>query len=161
MSQSIPIMSANSSLRLRVAPTYSDAKGSLSVLEGADIPFVIRRIYYIHDVPVGAVRGEHGHRQLEQIILCLSGVVEVMICDGIKQEFFTLADPSTLLYVPSGRWRSVKFKEAGSVLCVLASRPFDKSDYIYDYEEFLEWKRGCSGGADGSASASSARRFQP
>jgi dTDP-4-dehydrorhamnose 3,5-epimerase-like enzyme len=123
------------------AATYSDDKGSLCVVEGADLPFVVQRIYYIHSVPIGAVRGEHGHRELEQIIMCLSGAVEVMICDGVQQQFITLSDPSMLLHVPPGCWRSVKFKEAGSVLCVLASMPFDRSDYIYDYEEFIRWKR--------------------
>jgi dTDP-4-dehydrorhamnose 3,5-epimerase-like enzyme len=156
--QSIPLTS-NAPLRLHAAPTYSDAKGSLSVLEGADIPFIIQRIYYIHNVPVGAVRGEHGHRELEQVIICLSGAVEVMICDGTQQEFVTLGDPATLLYVPPGRWRSVKFKEAGSVLCVVASRPFDKSDYIYDYEEFLEWKRSCSADRERSGTNVSERRI--
>jgi hypothetical protein len=146
-----PSPSPDAPLRIHAAPTYRDDKGSLSVLEGADIPFVIQRIYYIHNVPVGAVRGEHGHRELEQVIICLSGAVEVMICDGIQQQFVSLSDPATLLHVPAGRWRSVKFKEAGSVLCVLASAPFEKSDYIYDYEEFLAWKRSSAPAAPAGA----------
>jgi dTDP-4-dehydrorhamnose 3,5-epimerase-like enzyme len=140
----VTLQSANAPFRVFRAKTYSDAKGSLSVLEGADIPFIIQRIYYIHNVPIGAIRGEHGHRELEQVVLCLAGAVEVMISDGVQQQYITLADPETMLHIPPGRWRSVKFKEAGSVLCVVASRTFDKTDYIYDYEEFLEWKRSGS-----------------
>lgn len=142
---------SNPSLRVYEATTHSDGKGRLSVIEPSDVPFAIQRIYYIHNVPIGAIRGEHGHRKLEQVIICLSGAVEVMICDGATQEFITLSDPATLLYVPSGRWRSIKFKDAGSVLCVLASRLYDQSDYIYDYEEFLEWKRATASNGDLSA----------
>lgn len=146
VNQARPVASHSAKeLRLFGAKTHADDKGCLSVIEGTDLPFAIKRIYYIHSVPIGAIRGEHGHRTLEQIVMCLSGAVEMMISDGVEQQFVTLSNPATLLYVPAGRWRSVKFKEAGSVLCVLASQLFDSSDYIYDYEEFVEWKRSTAG----------------
>jgi hypothetical protein len=80
-----------------------------------------------------------------------------MICDGMQQQFITLSHPAELLHVPPGRWRSVKFTKASSVLCVLASAPFNKADYIYDYEEFLEWKRKCSSEQGPSGSPKSGR----
>jgi uncharacterized RmlC-like cupin family protein len=155
-SQIVPLRTTDTTKSLRVyqAPTHTNAKGSLSVLEGADLPFVVKRIYYIHGVPIGAIRGEHGHRELEQVVFCASGAVEVTICDGLHQEQFTLADPGTLLHIPPGRWRSIKFKEPGTVLCVLASLAFDTSDYIYDYEEFLNWKRSTSNQRDVAATRS-------
>jgi dTDP-4-dehydrorhamnose 3,5-epimerase-like enzyme len=126
------------------AQTNIDMRGKLSVVEGASLPFEIKRIYYLYDVPQGATRGEHGHRKLEQVLLCPAGAVEVMVCDGSKQEFFTLREPSTLLHIPPGSWRRVRFLEPGSVLCVLASRPYEPDDYIHDYQEFLQWKTNAS-----------------
>lgn len=129
------------SATIREAPTHKDTRGKLTVLQGSDIAFPIKRIYYLHEVPIGAVRAEHGHRKLEQLMFCPAGAVDVMICNGSDQEHFTLADPATLLHVPPGSWRSVKFKQPGSVLCVLASRAYEPDDYIHDYEDFLAWKK--------------------
>ncbi|MFN4131179.1 MAG: sugar 3,4-ketoisomerase, partial [Paracoccaceae bacterium] len=108
---------------------------------GTTLPFDIRRVYYLYDVPIGAVRGEHGHKRLQQLILCMHGQVEVTLNDGHSQFPFTLMDSSTGLYLPPGLWRRLRFLVPETVVCVLASRPFEKDDYIYEYEEFLVWAR--------------------
>jgi dTDP-4-dehydrorhamnose 3,5-epimerase-like enzyme len=122
-------------------PRHVDGRGSLGVIEAADMPFEIRRIYYLHDVPIGAVRGEHGHKRLEQLILCMHGRVEIVLNDGTRQFPFTLTDASTGLYLPPGLWRRLRFLLPETVVCVLASLPYDREDYIFEYEEFLTWTR--------------------
>jgi dTDP-4-dehydrorhamnose 3,5-epimerase-like enzyme len=122
-------------------PRYIDGRGALGVIEGKDLPFDIRRIYYLHDVPMGAVRGEHGHKKLEQLILCMHGEVEIILNDGTHQFPFTLSDANTGLFLPPGLWRRLRFLVPETVVCVLASRPYEKDDYLYEYEEFLAWVR--------------------
>lgn len=126
-------------------PRHTDGRGSLGVIEGQDLPFDIRRIYYLHDVPMGAVRGEHGHKRLEQLILCMHGQVEIILNDGERQFPFTLSDANTGLYLPPGLWRRLRFLVPETVVCVLASQPYEKDDYIFEYEEFLAWVRQKSG----------------
>ncbi len=126
-------------------PRHMDRRGSLGVIEAQDLPFNIRRIYYLHDVPIGAVRGEHGHKRLEQMILCMHGQVEVILNDGTRQFPFILTNASTGLYLPPGLWRRLRFLMPETVVCVIASRPYENSDYIYEYEEFLAWVRQQSG----------------
>ena len=122
-------------------PRHVDGRGSLGVIEATELPFDIRRIYYLHDVPMGAVRGEHGHKRLQQLILCMHGQVEVVLNDGAQQFPFTLSDPGIGLYLPPGLWRRLRFLVPETVVCVLASQPYEKDDYIYQYEEFLSWAR--------------------
>lgn len=123
------------------APNFSDARGSLGVLEGGSLPFDISRVYYLYDVPIGAVRGEHGHKKLEQLMICMHGEVEVILNDGSKQYHFELKNPSQVLYVPSGLWRRLRFVMPETVVCVLASRPYETEDYLYTYEDYLAWVR--------------------
>ena len=125
--------------RLVPVKSHLDARGSLGVVEETDLSFAIRRIYYLHGVPIGAVRGEHGHKALEQLILCLHGRVDVTLNDGFRQYPFTLDRADQGLHVPPGLWRSLHFREPGSVICVLASRPYEAEDYIYSFEEFRSW----------------------
>ncbi|MGA0543442.1 sugar 3,4-ketoisomerase [Neotabrizicola sp. VNH66] len=126
-------------------PCHIDGRGSLGVIEGADLPFDIRRIYYLYDVPMGAVRGEHGHKQLEQLILCMHGEVEIILNDGRRQFPFVLSNAGMGLYLPPGLWRRLRFLHPETVVCVLASRPYEKDDYIFEYEEFLAWTRSKDG----------------
>ncbi len=119
--------------------THADARGSLGVVENLSLPFAIKRIYYLYGVPIGAIRGEHGHKQLEQLIICMHGRVDVTLNDGRRQYPFTLESPSQGLHVPPGLWRSLYFREPGTVVCVLASRPYEVADYIYNFEEFRAW----------------------
>jgi hypothetical protein len=120
---------------------HIDARGSLGVLEGAALPFDIQRVYYLYDVPIGAVRGEHGHKRLHQLMICMHGQTEITLNDGIRQYPFTLSGPSQVLYVPPGLWRRLRFVMPETVVCVLASRPYEPDDYIYEYEDFLAWVR--------------------
>lgn len=123
------------------APAFVDGRGSLGVLEGAALPFDIARIYYLYDVPIGAVRGEHGHKRLHQLMICMHGQIEVTLNDGQRQHPFTLSSPAQVLYVPPGMWRRLRFLMPETVVCVLASRPYEVDDYIYEYEDFLTWVR--------------------
>ncbi|MFC7704767.1 sugar 3,4-ketoisomerase [Plastorhodobacter daqingensis] len=118
---------------------HLDARGALGVIEGADLPFDIRRLYYLFDVPIGSVRGEHGHKRLQQLILCLHGKVDITLNDGRSRWPFTLDRATQGLYVPPGMWRSLEFRDPGTVVCVLASRPYEVEDYIYHFEDFLAW----------------------
>lgn len=119
--------------------SHADARGSLGVVENLSLPFDIQRIYYLYGVPIGAIRGEHGHKQLEQLIICMHGRVDITLNDGSRQYPFTLDRPSQGLHVPPGLWRSLHFREPGTVVCVLASRPYEVEDYIYNFEEFRAW----------------------
>lgn len=127
--------------RLLDAPAFVDGRGSLGVLEGAALPFDIARIYYLYDVPIGAVRGEHGHKRLHQLMICMHGQTEITLNDGNQQYPFTLSTPGQVLYVPPGMWRRLRFVMPDTVVCVLASRPYEVDDYIYEYEDFLTWVR--------------------
>ena len=127
--------------RLLDAPAFVDGRGALGVLEGAALPFDIARVYYLYDVPIGAVRGEHGHKRLNQLMICMHGQAEITLNDGTLQYPFTLTSPSQVLYVPPGMWRRLRFIMPETVICVLASRPYEMDDYIYDYEAFLTWVR--------------------
>jgi hypothetical protein len=119
--------------------SHSDARGALGVVENATLPFDIQRVYYLYGVPIGATRGEHGHKELEQLIICMHGRVDVTLNDGHRQYPYTLERPDQGLHVPPGMWRSLYFREPGTVVCVLASRPYEVADYIYSFEEFRTW----------------------
>lgn len=119
--------------------SFADPRGRLGAIEGSSLPFSIQRIYYLYDVPIGAIRGEHGHKRLQQLFLCMNGACDVTLFDGSREYRFRMDDPAMALYVPAGMWRSLKFHEAGTVISVLASRPYERSDYIYSFEEYLQW----------------------
>lgn len=114
--------------------------GYLSFFEAEkDIPFQIKRIYYIHEVPVNTKRGMHAHKKLQQLLWCPFGAIEVMIDDGKMKKSYLLDSPDKALLVLNGYWREMYWKKAGSVLCVAASDYYDEEDYIRDYDEFLEY----------------------
>ena len=120
---------------------YSDTRGYLSVVEnGIDIPFDIKRIYYLYMVPEVA-RGAHAHKELQQLLIATSGSVEVIMDDGKEKKSFMLNRPWKGLLIPSGLWRDLENFSGGAVLLCLASEKYDADDYIRDYEEFLAWKR--------------------
>lgn len=121
---------------------FSDIRGGLGVVESRQLPFSIERMYFLFDVPIGAVRGEHGHKKLEQFIICMNGACDITLTDGKSSFHFELNSPSQGLLVPPGLWRKLNFREPSTVICVLASAPFDVDDYIYSYEDFLVWRRG-------------------
>ncbi len=136
-------MSPTESLIKRVpVASILDARGFLGVceLEGV-VPFSIKRIYYISDVPVGKDRGGHGHIDLEQVFLCLKGSFQLSVTDGEISDLQLLTSPGDGFYVPKGLWRDVAEFSNDAVCLVLASAPYDASDYIHNFSDFLEWKK--------------------
>ncbi len=118
-----------------------DDRGALGVVDGAQLPFEIKRIYFLHDVPAGKSRGAHGHVRLQQFIVCLSGSVDVVIDDGETSQTFALTTAETGLLVPAMHWRELRRFSIGAVVLVLASRPYEPEDYIHDHVEFLKLVR--------------------
>jgi hypothetical protein len=122
-------------------PVNHQEKGNLTVVENdIQIPFAVRRIYYLYDVPGGESRGGHAHRNLRQLIIAASGSFDVILNDGKIKRLFTLNRPYQGLLVIPGIWRELNNFSSGSVCLVLVSHEYDVQDYIREYEEFLEWK---------------------
>ncbi|VVC76478.1 TDP-4-oxo-6-deoxy-alpha-D-glucose-3, 4-oxoisomerase [Aquicella siphonis] len=116
-----------------------DPRGSLTPIEaGKDIPFSIKRAYYLYDVPSGAARAGHAHKALEQIVLAISGSFDVVVKDGNESYRYHLNRPYIGLYLPNMVWREVDNFSAGAVCFVLASQHYDESDYYRDYESYLK-----------------------
>ena len=115
----------------------SDPRGNLTVIEGGgDVPFDIKRVYYLYDVPGGESRGAHAHKELYQLIIAASGSFDVVLDDGFKRQKFTLNRSYYGLYVPVMHWREIENFSSGAVCLVLASEHYDANDYIYEYEDF-------------------------
>lgn len=117
--------------------------GKLVFIEGNhDVPFDLKRVYYICDVPTGVRRGFHAHKQLEQYLICVHGECKVMLDDGTNKEVVLLDDPKKGLHIKPGMWREMYDFSEGAVLLVIASTYYDESDYIRDYNDFLKFKAG-------------------
>ncbi len=116
-------------------------RGKLSVIEKSIIPFEIKRVYYLYDVPSDAYRGGHAHKNLNQFMIALSGSFEVKINDGSNHKKIMLNKPNQGLLIPSGIWREMDNFSAGAVCLVLASEFFDESDYFRDYNSFIDYKK--------------------
>lgn len=115
--------------------------GNITVLDHSDgvVPFKIKRIYYLYDVPGGESRGGHGHKALHQLIIAASGSFDVTIDDGNVKRTITLNRPNYGLYITPGIWRDLQNFSSGSVLLVMASEKYDENDYLRNYDEFLEF----------------------
>jgi hypothetical protein len=122
----------------------ANPKGNLTPIEAcADVPFEIRRVYYLYDVPGGEVRGGHAHRRIQQVIIAASGSFDVVLDDGIKRARFMLNRSYYGLYVPTMVWRELENFSSGSVCLVLASEHYEEGDYIRDIHDFRdELRRG-------------------
>ena len=113
--------------------------GALTALEGAqDIPFDVKRVYYITDVPGNMTRGFHSHRKLEQVLLCLHGSVKIRVKTPSEEEVVPLEENSEGLYIGHMVWREMFDFSPGAVLLVLASEHYTEEDYIRDYEKYME-----------------------
>ena len=122
-------------------PINHQANGNLtSVSNGIQVPFDIKRVYYLYDVPGGFSRGGHGHLELQQLIVALSGSFDIIVDDGKVKRTFHLSRPNVGLYMPSGLWRELDNFSSGSICFVLASIEYDEKDYFRNYDKFTEWK---------------------
>ena len=118
-------------------PKIHDPRGNLTFLEGSNhIPFDINRVYYLYDVPGGAVRGGHAHKELQQLIIAISGSFDIHLDDGTSKSSYHLNRSYQGLYICPLIWREINNFSSGSVCLVLASLPYDESDYFRDYSEF-------------------------
>lgn len=121
---------------------HSDRKGNLTVVEsGVTLPFDVKRVYYLYDVPGGESRGSHAHKELSQLIIAASGSFTVTLDDGKCKRSFFLNRPYQGLYVKPGMWRDLEDFSSGAVCMVLASEVYQKEDYIRDYQEFLVFRQ--------------------
>ncbi len=115
-------------------------KGHLTPIEAVeDVPFEIKRIYYITRVPEKTIRGFHAHKKLEQVLLCLNGSVKINVSDPFNKESFVLDDPARGLYIGPGLWREMYDFSPAAVLLVLASEHYTEDDYIRDYKVYTEY----------------------
>ena len=123
-----------------VSKIHNEA-GNITVVEnGENIPFDIKRIYYLYDVPGGEARGGHAHYELEQFIIAASGSFDVILDDGTNRKRVTLNRPNLALHIVPGLWRELDNFSSGSISLVLASHEYDEKDYIRDYNTFLGFK---------------------
>ena len=123
-------------------PRHLDRRGNLSVVEeNIHIPFEIKRVYYTYDVPGGESRGEHAHKNLRQLIVAVSGSFTVTLDDGDTLQSFFLNRPYQGLLIPPGYWRKLEDFSSGSVALVICSELYDPDDYIFDYQEFLAYRK--------------------
>lgn len=119
---------------------HDDARGHLvAIEEEKDIPFQIKRIYYIYNVMEGAVRGLHAHKSLKQLLICIHGKCTVVLDDGKEKITVELGNPNLGLYISNAIWREMADFSSDAVLLVLASEHYDENDYIRDYKEFLQF----------------------
>ena len=120
---------------------HSDRKGNLTVVEnGVTLPFDVKRVYYLYDVPGGESRGSRAHKELQQLIVAASGSFTVTLDDGENKRSFFLNRPYQGLYVKPGLWRDLEDFSSGAVCMVLASEVYQQEDYIRDYQEFLAFR---------------------
>lgn len=119
----------------------SDERGNLTYIQFPDhIPFKIKRVYWIYDVPSGQTRGGHAFKTQKEVIICLSGSVEVYVSDGKIEESYTLNRPFTALYVPIMTWRQLRNFSTNSVVMILNSDYYKEEDYIHEYNMFSTYE---------------------
>jgi len=115
--------------------------GNITIVEGnVNVPFSIRRIYYLYDIPGGESRGGHAHKKLYQLIVAASGSFDVLLDDGVNKKIIKLNRPDYGILVVPGIWRELFEFSSGSVCLVLASEKYDEDDYLREYDIFNTWK---------------------
>ena len=119
-------------------PKAEDPSGNYAIIEGNTIPFEIKRVYYLYDIPSGAERGGHSHINQREFLIAASGSFDVILKNGSEEVTITLNKPDKGLLINTGIWRELNNFSAGAVCLVVASDVFDESDYIRDYDEYLK-----------------------
>lgn len=122
-------------------PRIEDRRGNLSVIEKDVLPYEMKRVYYLYDVPGGAERGGHAHIDQQEFLIALSGSFEVVLHDGESEVTVSLNIPNKGLLIPKGIWRELKNFSSGAVCLVIASEVYLEEDYIRDFNEFVEFKK--------------------
>ena len=120
-------------------PKINNTKGNIGVIENDTIPFDVKRVYYLFDVPSGAKRGGHAHKKLKQVLIAISGSFDVVLKDGKSKEIVKLNRPDKGLLIENNIWRELENFSSGSVCLVLASEEFSEEDYIRNYKEYLNF----------------------
>ena len=119
---------------------HGDDRGQLIALEEQkDIPFQIKRVYFMYDTTADTIRGKHAHKELEQILVCIHGSCKILLDNGIEKKIVPLEKPYEGLYVANDMWREMFDFSSDAVLLVFASEVYDESDYIRNYDEFLKF----------------------
>ena len=118
---------------------FKDSRGTLGVLDFNKLPFLPRRIYWITDTPENVTRGAHAHKLLNQVFLVLSGSVMIDTFKGLEKQSFNLIAEGPILMLEPGCWRDIKLLTPDSLLLVLCDREYEESDYIREWEDYLEW----------------------
>lgn len=117
---------------------HGDERGQLVALEeGQEIPFKVKRVYYMYDTGKGVVRGKHAHKKLQQILICIHGSCKILVDDGREKKEIVLDKPYEGIYIAHDIWREMYDFSPDAVLMVLASELYNESDYIRDYNQFL------------------------
>lgn len=129
-------------IELKEIPKISDpdGRGNLSVIEKNLLPFVIKRVYYLYDVPSSSTRGGHAHKELQQFLIALSGSFDVVLDNGKKRRVITLNRPDRGLLIPNGVWRELENFSSGAVCLSLVSDEYNEEDYIREYSDFKSFK---------------------
>lgn len=123
-----------------VAQQHGDSRGQLVALEeNKEIPFDIKRVYYIYDTLSGVRRGFHAHKKLKQLLICVHGSCKILLDDGKEKENVVLDKPFEGIFIESNMWREMYDFSPDAVLLVLASEVYDEADYIRNYDKFLEY----------------------
>ena len=121
-------------------PKIVDPRGNLTVAEGLkNVPFDIKRVYWLYDIPAGEGRGGHAHKQIKQLLIAVSGSFHVTLDNGKEKQPYLLHHPYQALLIDTGIWRTLDDFSSGAVCVVLASDWYEEEDYIYDYNDFLKY----------------------
>lgn len=117
---------------------FKDIRGTLTPL--TDLPFHIKRVFYIQDIPQGSIRGDHAHITTKQVLICIKGTVEVMLHDGKTEAKFILTNNQSI-FIPEMIWDTQKYLDPDTIVLVLCSTDYKKDDYIYSFKQFLDLKK--------------------
>lgn len=125
-----------------ILPKIHNRSGNITALNNSmDLPFDVQRVYYLYDIPGGELRGGHAHRELQQLIVAVSGSFDITLDDGKNKKTVSLNRPYYGLHVIPGIWRELSNFSSGAICLVLASHIYDENDYIRDYSDFIFWKK--------------------